>query len=329
LSISQRLIDLPISRRQFDLLVVTHVDVDHIGGVLSCVSDAAEPVPGLTFNDVWFNGWNHLDGETVAETGSQLEAMGGAQGEAFSNWLRDRPWNEAFGRGPVVRSDLAAPVDIGDGLTLRVLGPTQSRLKQLKQDWQASVAAAIDTGTLTQVSPGLEPLGPSAPPVLDSSGDLVELAEQPAPIDDKPANGSSITLLLEWENRRILLTGDAFADDVREGLAALDGGDRVRLDLFKTLHHGSRKNITRALIEAVDCPLWLFSSDGTMYRHPDAQAVARILNFGNHPSPTLAFNVRSTYSGWWDNATWRSLFGYHVLYGSLEDGLTVRFGPAT
>jgi beta-lactamase superfamily II metal-dependent hydrolase len=134
-------------------------------------------------------------------------------------------------------------------------------------------------------------------------------------------------LLLEWESKRILLTGDAFAAEIGEGLAALGGGHPVALDLIKTPHHGSRNNITRALVEAVDCPLWLFSSDGTTFRHPDAQAIATILAFGTHRNPTLAFNVRSKYSGWWDNDEWRRLFGYQVRYGTVDDGLTVRFDP--
>ncbi len=82
-------------------------------------------------------------------------------------------------------------------------------------------------------------------------------------------------------------------------------------------------------LEAVDCPLWVFCSDGTQYRHPDAHAIARILNYGVHPDPTLAFNVPSRYSRWWDNDEWRNLFEYQVRYGTVDDGLTVRFEPNT
>jgi hypothetical protein len=217
---------------------------------------------------------------------------------------------------------------MGDRLSLTILGPDQSRLLALKPRWEAEVAAAIDRGDLDQVSPGLEALGPSAPPILANKCDLERLAKAPAPSDEKPANGSSITLLLEWEKKRILLTGDAFADDVRDGLAAIDCGNPVALDLFKTPHHGSRQNMTRSLVEAVECPLWLFSSDGTTYRHPDAQAIATILNFGIQPKTTLGFNVRSKYSGWWDNDRWRNLFGYRVCYGTVDDGLTTCFGAS-
>src|SRR3712207_1874973 len=52
-----RLEALPANRRRVELVVVTHIDIDHIGGVLGLLTD---PVPGLTIGDVWFNGWKHL-----------------------------------------------------------------------------------------------------------------------------------------------------------------------------------------------------------------------------------------------------------------------------
>jgi hypothetical protein len=332
-ALAGRLRALPKEARRLDLLVVTHVDTDHIGGVLSCVVDPDDPVPGLTFDDVWFNGWEHLHGQIPVGRGD-LEPMGGAQGEAFTSWLREQHWNAAFGGAAVVRGDALLPFrDLPDGLRLTVLGPTTARLEALQADWKAEVEEALSKGKLDEVSPGLEPMGPSTPPELDSRVDLELLAEAPAHKDPSKANGSSITLLLEWRAtpesgpRRVLLTGDAFADEVVAGLALVDGGGRVPLDLLKVPHHGSRQNMSRALVEAVDCPLWVFSSDGTTFRHPDAQAIARILAHGSRAQPTLAFNVPSTFNGWWENPDWRKMFGYDVRYGTAEEGLTIVFGP--
>jgi hypothetical protein len=163
-------------------------------------------------------------------------------------------------------------------------------------------------------------MGASTPPVLESRVDLEILAENSAPKDPGKVNGSSITLLLEWQKRRVLLTGNGFADELHDGLAALDNGEPVELDVIKTPHHGNRQNMTKALVQSVDCPLWVFSSDGTTFRHPDAQATARILHCGSHPNPTLAFNAPSTFNGWWNNNEWRELSGYQVRYGTIDDG---------
>jgi hypothetical protein len=336
----ERLSALPGDRRGFDLLVITHVDSDHIGGVLSCFADAEEELPGLSFGDVWFNGWEHLHGQQLPpHRGAQaLEGMGPAQGERLASWLRKQPWNEAFDRFPVACTEGAPPtvVPLPGGLVLTVLGPTASRLADLRQTWKDEVEIALAKGSLSEVSPGLgakgggilEAYGSSRPPVLEDRVDLQLLAESPSRKDTSKTNATSITLLAEWEGRRILLTGDAFAEDLTETLTRLGGREPVRLDLFKLPHHGSQQNLTRELVEAVRCPSWLFSTDGTTFRHPDAPAIARLLNWGRQPRPTLGFNVPSPYNRWWDNDTWRGLFGYDVKYGDDTNGLTIRFDPA-
>ena len=62
----------------------------------------------VTFADVWFNGWEHLNGLVPADERSPLEPMGGVQGELLTTWLRDHAWNDAFGRAAVVRTDTDA-----------------------------------------------------------------------------------------------------------------------------------------------------------------------------------------------------------------------------
>lgn len=335
----ERLRALPEGQRRFDLLVITHVDNDHIGGVLSCFADADEELRGLSFGDVWFNGWEHLHGQPVSPRRGPriLEGMGPAQGERLASWLRQQPWNEAFDRFPVACSEGEPPtVQLPGGLTLTVLGPNPSRLADLRQTWQSEVETALARGRLSEVSPGLGPrpgrtleaYGSSRPPALETRVDLQLLAESPFRKDPSKTNATSITLLAEWEGRRILLTGDAFAEDLTQALTWLGDGEPVRLDLLKLPHHGSQQNLTRALVEAVSCPSWLFSTDGTTFRHPDAAAIARLLNWGRQPRPRLGFNVPSPYNRWWDNEDWRGLFGYEVAYGDEADGLTISFDPS-
>ena len=48
---------------ELELLVVTHVDRDHIEGVLSLLKDDSLDIK---VNNIWFNGWYHLIGTTPA-----------------------------------------------------------------------------------------------------------------------------------------------------------------------------------------------------------------------------------------------------------------------
>lgn len=62
-------------RLHFELFVVTHVDADHIGGSIKLLEECG-PL-GVTFGEVWFNGWHHLDNRAP-------EVLGAMQGEALT-----------------------------------------------------------------------------------------------------------------------------------------------------------------------------------------------------------------------------------------------------
>lgn len=347
--------ELPLEQRYFDLLVVTHVDTDHINGILSALVEPKEgPLDGLSFADVWFNGWTHLTGESVpvfdrfAEEfaddarrhmlGTTLESFGGNQGEQFSFWLRKQPWNVAFSGAAVVRDPqaLGPTVDLEHGLRLTVLGPITDRLVALQDDWREAVKDALTKGNIepSEITPELEEeletFGKAKPkkPKLDTPEQLQALAATVSPGDRATANGSSIALLLEYGEVRMVLAGDAFAPDLVDALALVPRPDGVDgplpLTAFKLPHHGSKNNVSEALIRAVECRHWLFSTNGVKHYHPDAEAVARVIVGSSQP--VLYFNEPSTYNGWWDNDSWRENHEYSTVYGLPEQGLTLHFG---
>lgn len=124
----ERLAALPRGQRRFELLVVSHIDADHIGGILVLLRDDSL---GVTFGDVWFNGAR----EVAAAEGTKSVM----QGEAFTALLRARgaPVNRAFGGGPVmVGDDGSLPcVTLPGAMVLTLLGPDRECLGRLKSTW--------------------------------------------------------------------------------------------------------------------------------------------------------------------------------------------------
>src|SRR5215468_7899909 len=57
-SLKARIERLRPGDRHFELLVITHIDADHIGGIVKMLEMSEL---GTKFDEVWFNGYPHLD----------------------------------------------------------------------------------------------------------------------------------------------------------------------------------------------------------------------------------------------------------------------------
>lgn len=313
--VRERLSALPEAQRRFELLVVTHVDADHIGGALK-LQEAG--LPGLSFADTWFNGYRHL-GLASAPGATPTESFGPLQGEELTRRLvqQGASWNGAFGGGTVQVPD-SGPLPVKHlpgGLSLTVLGPRASDLRALAPTWEAECAAAgREPGAVESAAGGgIETFGPP---------DVEALAAMPLREDTAPANGSSIAFLAEYAGRRLLLAGDAHPATLLAGLARLlPAGGRPSVDLFKLPHHGSKANVSRALLERLDCRRYVFSSNGAYFGHPDDEAVARVIRHGG-PQPELIFNYESARTRPWASAELRARYGYEARFLRTDEALT-------
>lgn len=317
-ALSQRFSALPESQRNFEAVVVTHIDADHIGGLLSCFVDYDKP-SGVIVKDFWFNGFKHLDGR---KSSSVLEKLGAVQAEKFTNWLSAQPWNTLFDGGSICRQE-GEPlkvIELAGGMKVTVLGPTVQRLKELKPKWDKEIKLALQKNQQTHSVSCLEPMGASLSLELPDAQSLKSLAKQKPLRDTKAANGSSIVLLLEYDGKKILLAGDAFSQDLVEAVTSLSREVPLQLEAFKIPHHCSRGNISEELIATINCRNWLISTDGSRHKHPDDEGIASILHYGKNTSVKLLFNVTSKYNSKWSNAEWQQCFGYSADYGSDEDG---------
>ncbi len=314
--IRKRLRALPAGERAFELLIVTHIDNDHIGGTLKLLGEAEN---GASFRDVWFNGWRHLPG-------SDFEEFGPVQGEKLTTQLLkpDVCWNLPFGKHAVSLDTVESlpPPPLAGGLKLTLLSPGAAQLAELRPVWEEECRKAGLNPARPRPAPPRPPAGFEAfgPPNVEA------LAAGPFERDDSEANGSSIAVLAEFDGRRILLAGDAHPDVLLEGikrLLAARGEERLRLDAFKLPHHGSKANVSRDLLEKVDCRRYLFSTDGTTFKHPDKEAVARVIKFGG-PQPELLFNYQTQFNVIWENKSLKRTYGYSLVFpdaGSTGLGL--------
>lgn len=93
-------------------------------------------------------------------------------------------------------------------------------------------------------------------------------------------NNQSIVCMLEYGDRRILLTGDAGVDTEQWFISEL-GTPYKDIDVLKVGHHGSDTSTSEFFLEFIDAEYAVIScDDGTSYGHPDDVVMERLDNYG-------------------------------------------------
>jgi len=277
-----------------DLLMVSHVDDDHIQGILDLTKEMREADMKKTPQLVQVLGFWHNSFENIIDhTPDELTA-------SFSNNFGAASMN---GDPP---DDLTVDVEDEDeetiGSTLKVLASIQQGA-QLRHDAEllqfplnpefdeklvlAEGQNSIDMGngmTFTVVGPML----PELKKLHEKHQEWLEgLAKQgktaedalAAYVDKSVPNLSSIVVLAEFEGKKILLTGDARGDKILEGLelvGAIEEGGTLEVDVLKAPHHGSSNNLNDDFFERIIAKHYVFSGNGE-HGNPERESLEMLL----------------------------------------------------
>jgi hypothetical protein len=296
-----------------DLVVVTHVDADHISGLLPFFrrnGPAAKPAI-IPVRDVLHNSLRSLispaegqgslrpdDAELLREvrqrgypapvTAAQQE-ISARQGNSLSQLLNQGAyrWNTGDGSRSVGRDGLSS--FSFPGVRIQVLGPSKERLEALRKWWVAALRRQGFVGPLSELDDIFEFLcahetpAPVARAIASSDADL-SLVHLP---DDSVTNGSSISMVVKIGGCRLLLLADAWAADVVEALKP--AGPSV-FSAIKIAHHGSARNTSPELLGLVDAPHYFISTNGDGHEHPDFAVLRAIVDRPTTFKRTLHFN---------------------------------------
>jgi hypothetical protein len=290
-----------------ELLVVTHIDRDHIGGVLPLLQDAPRMI---TPKDTWFNGRHHLD----------LDALGAKEAEALGALLHKKgfPWNRAFSSdatkavvvpevGPLPR------IELGGGAAITLLSPYPWNLEELATKWDDTLGSWDTKPDDEEAVPRNDDLlGKRSALTSITVAEMRQFSEASFQEDDTAPNGSSIAFLFEYESKRVLLGADARPSVLLRSLERFSD-NVVELDAFKMSHHGSMSNISAALLAKIKCSRFLVSTSGASFGHPHPEAIARVVCSGRGPKD-ICFNYATEYTTVWDDPTATAALGYRALY---------------
>lgn len=311
-TLEKRFAELPPDQREFELLILSHVDADHVEGLLKMLEAPDLPV---SFKDVWFNGRKHLE---------KIESLGANQAEQFTDGIQNKrwAWNAAFdGKSVVIPNSGKLPMKtLSGGMHLTLLSPTWQKLEALRPVWEAELRKAGLLGPEQDDADlfGIESLGPLTVEEVEAA------AASTFKPDNSEANGSSICVLAEFDGRKAVLTGDAHAPLMTDSLRKLrNGGPPLTLDAFKISHHGSHGTHTVELMSEIRSKRFLISTDGSRHKHPHIESIARTIKHGGG-NIELVFNYVSTHTSRWDVESLKNHFGYATTYPEDNEAGMIR-----
>jgi hypothetical protein len=246
------------------MVMVSHIDDDHIVGLADMFAEARElkeeqrGQAEWQAGELWFNAFGELTGAgaKAATSGvhaaalqalvasapgeeSKAVAVGVASGVALQEDASHLgvDLNKSVGGGLVQRGGDRLDITVVPGLTFTVVAPAAERVTNLRARWEE-----------------WEREHPRAD------------AEKAANVDRSVFNLSSIAVLAEADGRSMLLTGDARSDDVLAGLEAsglvASDGPPLEVDVLKIPHHGSIRNVDEHFFDRVRARHYVISANG-------------------------------------------------------------------
>lgn len=245
----------PSGPLQLPLVVCSHIDNDHIGGLIRLVERSAAS-DAVSVENLWHNSFRRL---APSAPERELRAALAASPLTASVPQGDRLYaaadeaaiavNEGFDEGLVLAPAGGTAVHEVGQLKLTVLGPDRRALDALRRKWEATR--------------GLGPIGEA---IAGNDDESIE-------------NLSSIVFLAEYGRRTMLLTGDARGDYILDGLrrAGRLGRRGVDLDVLKVQHHGSSHSNDVEFFRRVRARHYVISANGK-YDNPDRPTLQAIVD---------------------------------------------------
>lgn len=340
-------------------VIVTHIDQDHISGLLKLFEqNRAERF--IEIGNVWHNSYRHINPKEEDEKSllrnKELEEMKGgtylkkvpngketnisaSQGSSLAALLLEGKyaWNAEFD-GQAVATDNVQHLSISDDLHLTLLSPNTEKLKGLKKAWRKelikkgylnglSETGYYDDAFEFMVAKHRERPRYREKKIAKATPDIANLASQPFLEDTTSANGSSMAFIIEYKTIKLLLLGDAHPGIVAENLRSLYAPEDfpVRFDVIKTSHHGSWANNSPELYDLIDSPSYVFSTNGLGHNHPDDETIAHIVSRKSEYTRQLFFNYSLEKAKTFDEPSLREKYNYEIIQADGKNPLEISF----
>lgn len=248
-----KLSDFREKGRRIDLLIITHVDNDHIGGIIKWFE---EDMPSPDFvKRIWMNDDTEINA---------CQSLNNTPGQAAS--LKDTLTNNGFNLENQIVKDKEFSFNWGK---IKILSPTPDDHNKVAR----KIGANLDNKENNNYKKSIR--------------QLVEEGWKVDPVSDE--NDASIAFLMQTnDGENNLFLGDGNIDTIIESLNGIKRTEkRINCKWVKLSHHGSKNNFRPEFLDYARAENYIFSSNGDYYGHPDKEVMAWLVD---KTDSTLWFN---------------------------------------
>ncbi len=309
-----------VLHNQIDLLVVTHIDGDHIQGLTRMLKEHK----GLTIGEIWYNSYGRTKHQETMPLTEQQKAIIGQiqkelplefdaiqyreisaeQGSTLAKTILTNDTYKSVWRTEDITTESNDYIIQGIGKII-FLSPNPSALRAVEkkfkatfdkyfmQAWEESLANGEELYELlvrladayTRKFNIKQVAAIVKNELRYDSAYVREQAIEEAK-DSSDTNYSSIAFMLECGEHKIAMLGDAFASTIVCSIENKykDNPRPIECDAIKVSHHGSNGNNSRALYEQINSHLY-FIPGGKSNQYPAIGTIGRIAEINKNDTP--------------------------------------------
>nr|WP_315184445.1 MBL fold metallo-hydrolase [uncultured Flavobacterium sp.] len=266
------------NNQKIDLLILTHIDDDHIGGILKWFSK--DKAAYELIDNVWFNSGKTIAKHFQSEENKELELSieifddnftSVKQGKVFEDYIEEHNiWDKKI--------ILKGNNEELNGVKIQILSPTNIKLEKLLTEFKKPKHHYFTSGAESDWNISLSDF------IKAEDSKEFKFDE-----DDSVPNGSSIAFILTYNKKNYVFLGDSHPTDIIESLKVNHNKENPLIaEFLKVSHHGSCRNTNKELLEIIKTDNYIISSNGTSDNLPNKRTFARIVN--ENPNATIYFN---------------------------------------
>lgn len=328
-------------------LILTHIDADHIQGAIRLLKDNNSQ-KFIEIKEIWHNTFRHLfekkqlgidkNQEKILDQiiqrgypAKKSEIKGGReisaeQGTTVGALILqgEYSWNSDFD-GNAICIDFQKEIIVDENAKLLLLSPDKEKLEKLKNLWKEELlryGTNYDSGSSEFYDDAFEmamtwekEMPKKRPTTISAAKETIEeLLQLPFEEDTTPTNGSSIAFILQIKERKILFLADAHPNLIAQSLNDYQNDGKIIFDFIKVSHHGSFNNVSKNLLEKIDSPKYLISTNGGRHNHPDKETIAHIISRPADFHRKIWFNYITNNSEYFNRDDWKKKYNYSIHY---------------